>query len=256
MATPSMRSLEKAIKLLTHVAADNGEHSISALAVEIGLPVSTAHRIAATFERNGFMTRLRRGHYLAGPQLLRLGGAGQLSQVLTSLGRPIVEGLARKTHCAAHLGVFEGGMVTYLLKADRKNTGLFTREGTQLEAYCTGIGKVLLASLPDAALREYLANGPFIRLTSKTLTDKAALVAAITAVRADDYATDDAEMDTDLTCLAVPVRDNKGAILAAISISKREPHASASKLLVHLDVLRAAASQLVRRLDPSNPKRR
>lgn len=248
MATPPMRSLEKAMQLLRHIAADRGERSISALAAGIGLPASTGYRIAATFARHGYVIRLRRGRYLPGPALLELSNAGGLNLVMAGVGRPIIENLARQTGCTAHLGVFEGGMVTYLLKAARRKSGLFTREGTQLEAYCTGIGKVLLAALSESELREYLANGPFIRLTANTLTDPGALRTALTTVQAQGYASDDTEMDVDLRCLAVPVHDSRGRVIAAISIATRQANGSSAQLSVHLDALRRASSALTRRL--------
>ena len=250
MATPSTRSLGKALELLSQVARDGGKRSISVLAAEAGIPASTAYRIAATFERSGFMTRLRRGHYLPGPTLLRLADASSFKRVLVGVGRPIVEALAKATGCTAHLGVFEDGMVTYLLKAGRAKDKLFTRQGTQLEAYCTGIGKVLLAALPESALEDYLANGPFIRLTANTLTDPRALRAALTEVQVKGYATDNAEMDSDLICLAVPVRDSDGKVLAAFSISIRQANGNPNNLRVHLDSLRAAADALTKRLTP------
>ena len=238
------------MELLAHVAADGGKRSISALATEIGLPLSTAHRIAATFTRGGFMTRLKRGHYLAGPTLLRLAKADSLKQVLVGVGRPVLMRLARETRCTCHLGVFENGMVTYLLKVARARGRLFTREGTQLEAYCTGIGKVLLAALPESELEQYLADGPFIRLTPNTLTDPDTLREALSAVQAQAYAIDDAEMDTDLTCLAVPVHDGEGKVIAALSIATRQASGSARNLLTHLGSLQSAATTLAQQLTP------
>ena len=236
------------MELLRQFAADRGQRAISSLAAEIGLPASTAYRIAATFERHGFVSRLQRGRYVPGPALLELANAGGLNLVITGVGRPIIEKLARQTGCTAHLGVFEGGMVTYLLKAGHRRAGLFTREGTQLEAYCTGIGKVLLAALPEAELQDYLATGPFIRLTTNTLTDPAALRAALATVQAQGYAADNAEMDVDLRCLAIPVRDPHGRVFAAISIAARRRDGSATELSIHLDALQRAASALTRRL--------
>lgn len=250
MATPSLKSLEKALELLGRVVQFGDTRSISALAAEIGMPPSTAHRISATFERSGLITRLRRGHYLAGPALLRLAAPRGLDRVLAATGRSVIKNLARKTGCTAHLGVFENGMVTYLLKAGRGRAAIFTREGTQLEAYCTGIGKVLLASLSKSDLEEYLVQGPFVRLTPNTLTDARALRAALNEVQARGYATDDAEMDVNLTCLAVPIQDSERRVLAALSISKRHALARPNPLIAHLDSLQAAAGVIARRLAP------
>ncbi len=139
-------------------------------------------------------------------------------------------------------------MVTYLLKAGRAAQTVFTREGTQLEAYCTGIGKVLLAALPVAAREEYLKSGPFIPLTANTLTDLHELRSELIDVGERGYAEDNAEMDSDLRCLAVPVRLGEGEVIAAVSISTRSAGKDAHALLAHLDALRGAASSLSERL--------
>ena len=215
MATPPLRSLEKALNLLARIAESGEIHSISALARQIKIPRSTAYRIAATLERSGLVTRLRRGYYLPGP--------------------------------SAHVGIFENGMVTYLLKAGRAAEAIFTREGTQLEAYCTGIGKVLLAALPVSVREEYLKSGPFIQLTVNTLTDPQKLRGALTVVADRGYAEDNAEMDSDLRCLAVPVRLG-GDVIAALSISTRSADEDSHTLLTHLDALRTAANLLSARL--------
>lgn len=144
-------------------------------------------------------------------------------------------------------------MVTYLLKAGRLAGTVFTREGTQLEAYCTGIGKVLLAALPDTAREEYLRTGPFIRLTQNTLTDPQVLRSALQIIAAQGFATDNAEMDVDLLCLAVPVRVGNGEVVAALSISTRVNRNPGSSPLAHLETLRRAANVLRHRLEPGYP---
>lgn len=250
MATPSLRSLEKALDLLGRIAESGEIHSISALARQIKMPRSTAYRIAATLERSGLVTRLRRGYYLPGPSLMRLARPDNTPRVLKAIGRPIIKKLATHTGCTAHVGVFENGMVTYLLKAGRAAQTIFTREGTQLEAYCTGIGKVLLAALPVSVREDYLKSGPFIQLTANTLTDPQKLRSALTFVADRGYAEDDAEMDSDLRCLAVPVRSG-GEVIAAVSISTRSAGENSHALLTHLDALRTAANLLSTRLTSS-----
>lgn len=250
MATPSLRSLEKALSLLARIAESGEFHSISDLARQIKMPRSTAYRIAATLERSGLVTRLRRGYYLPGPSLMRLARPDTIPRVLKAIGRPIIKKLATETGCTAHVGIFENGMVTYLLKAGRAARTIFTREGTQLEAYCTGIGKVLLAALPVAVREDYLKNGPFIQLTANTLTDPQKLRSVLTVVAERGYAEDDAEMDSDLRCLAVPVRSGD-EVIAALSISTRSADEDSHALLTHLDALRTAANLLSRRLTSS-----
>lgn len=253
MSTPPLRSLEKALILLGQIVERGEVHSIADLATQIDMPHSTAYRIAATLERSGMVTRMRRGYYVPGPTLIRLARHDSVARVLNAVGRPVARELARTTGCIVHLGIFENGMVTYLLKAGRTSRTIFTREGTQLEAYCTGIGKVLLAALPVSAREEYLRSGPFIQLTTNTLTDPQELRGELVNIGDQGYAEDNAEMDSGLQCLAVPVRLGGGDVIAALSISKRSDAGNGDDshtLLGYLDVVRAAADSLCNRLTP------
>jgi DNA-binding IclR family transcriptional regulator len=135
-------------------------------------------------------------------------------------------------------------MVTYRLKTGRGAKNLFTRTGLQLEAYCSGIGKVLLAHLPAAERRAYLAAGPFVALTPNTITDPAVLASTLDEVRAQGFASDDGEIVEDLVCLAVPIRAPDGRVPAAISVSRqagRRPTAAVEELL---PLLTAAAREI------------
>jgi IclR family acetate operon transcriptional repressor len=248
MATPPLRSLEKALDLLGRIVESGQTHSISDLAKQIKMPHSTAYRIAATLERSGLVTRIRRGYYLPGLSLIRLARRDSIPLLLKAIGRPIIKKLATNTGCTVHMGIFENGMVTYLLKAGCAAQAVFTREDTQLEAYCTGIGKVLLAALPVSVREEYLKSGPFIQLTANTLTDPEKLRSELIIVGDRGYAEDNAEMDSNLLCLAVPVRLRESEVIAALSISTRSTDEDSHAPLTHLHALRAAASLLSNRL--------
>ena len=99
MATPSLRSLEKALDLLGRIVERGEIHSISDFAKQIKMPHSTAYRIVATLERSGLVTRIRRGYYLPGPSLIRLARHDSIPRVLKAIGRPIIKKLAADTGC-------------------------------------------------------------------------------------------------------------------------------------------------------------
>lgn len=244
MTAQATRSIEKSLFLLSEIVASDGKRSALTLADQEGLPRATAHRILAALTRRGFLTRVGHGRYLAGPTLVRLARHADFSRTLELAGRPILTTLARETGLTAHLGIFEGDMVTYLAKARGRRSELFTKEGMQLEAYCSGIGKMLLAWLPKSAREDYLANGPFVPLTPHTIIDPDALRRELAKTRRRRFAFDDREIDADLRCLAVPVFDDDGAAIAALSISTR----SAEGPLKHLPRLREAARILERKL--------
>lgn len=142
--------------------------------------------------------------------------------VLKAVSRPLLDSLAKRTGLTAHLGMLEDDMVTYLVKA-RGDANVLTQEGMQLEAYCSGIGKVLLAAMPERERERYLTSSPFVRLTANTIVDPEILRAALKTVRQTGHARDNGEIDPSVRCIAVPVRLD-GRVFAAISISQSGPN--------------------------------
>lgn len=168
-------------------------------------------------------------------------------QIMTNAAAPILDRLAVHTGCVVQLGIFENDMVTYLVKTGQSAGDLFTKVGMQLEAYCSGIGKVLLAHLPVQAQAEYLAGGPFIALTDQTITDPLLLKDELDHVATQSFAVDDEEVVTGLQCVAVPVRNMQGEVIAAISASRATQIDNRRWQAQLLPFLRAAASEIGQR---------
>lgn len=242
------KSLIKALRLLSLIITDRGVSSLTEIASSQAIPLPTAHRIAETFVQQGYLVRSRRGHYHAGSVLRRLGANVSAADVAAGLARPRLAKLAKKYECTAHLGILESGMVTYLVKEANPETGLFTREGMQLEAYCSAIGKILLAAMPAQDLEDYLDSGPFVSLTANTLVSSGALRTEITAVRKSGFAVDNRESSDDLYCLAVPLADQDSTIFAAISLSFNQIDQAPPKIDEYVAALRDLASMIENKL--------
>lgn len=220
MRETALAAPERNLMLLEAVVADGGRSSVAALARASGVPVASAHRHIAALVSAGYLVPADYGRHLPGPKLRTLAGMIDDRQIMINAATPILDRLASRTRCVVQLGVFENDMVTYLVKAGQSAGDLFTQVGMQLEAYCSGIGKVLLANLPAHAQTEYLMNGPFIALTDQTITDPLLLRAELGQVAMQDFAIDDEEVVSGLQCLAVPVRNRIGEVIAAISASQ------------------------------------
>jgi IclR family transcriptional regulator, acetate operon repressor len=196
------QSAERAIALLDAVAFDAGAQPVTEIASQLGLAPSTARRLLAVLVRRGLIMRISRGRYIGGERLRLLAAKANPHARIAEITRPVLRRLARQYRCTAHLGMFENEMVTYLVKEGTQT--VFTREHNQLEAYCTGIGKALLAQLPTEELNAYLAQ-PLVPLTATTITDADILREALINVRTSGYAVDNREMADDLFCIAVPL---------------------------------------------------
>jgi IclR family acetate operon transcriptional repressor len=237
--------LDKGLALFRDVVEDAGRSPLSSLADRAGIARSTAQRIVAVFIRDGLLSRTGRGRYAAGLRLADLAHMANRREVLVRASRPLLDRLARDIATTVHLGVLEGDMVTYLVKAHGGGPDLLTREDMQLEAYCSGIGKVLLAHMNLDFQNAYLANGPLVALTPTTITDPLRLRAEFQLTRRRGFAIDDAELQQDVYCLAVPVRGPGGKVEAALSASSRSCPAQDS---LRLQRLRACAARIEARL--------
>lgn len=217
MPTPPIKVLEKAIGILQRLRFDEPVGSAELIS-DLGVPASTAYRVMTTLRQHGFLLRVGRDRYFAGASTARAAGIPLPSALLAEAAQPHLRALARRTGLTVQLGILEEDMVTYLAKAGHRSGALFTREGMQLEAYCSALGKVLLAALSHERLENYLAAGPFVAITPNTITDPETMRAELGRVRERDFAEDRQEIQFDLQCAAVPVR-GAGDILAALSVS-------------------------------------
>lgn len=206
--------------MLEAVIADGGRHSIASLARANDVPVSTAHRQVATLVAQGYLATAPDGRHGAGPRLLGLLHRLDEKQVVVNVAARRLDALATQVNSVVQLGTLENDMVTYRIKTGKGAGGLFTKVDMQLEAYCSAIGKMLLASLPQRERDAYLAGGPFVALTPRTITDPPALAFELACIDRQGYATDDEEIAQGLVCAAVPIRNPSGGVLAAISVSQ------------------------------------
>ena len=232
--------------LLDAVLADGGAAGVSDLARAQAIPVATAHRHIVSLVDEGLLTPVGSGRHVAGPRLIRLGGGIDLAQVLARIAAPLLPPLARELGAVVQLGTLDNDMVTYRVKAGNAAEGLFTRVGGQLEAYCSGIGKVLLAGLPEAERERYLANGPFIALTRQTITAPDALARELAQVAALGHAFDREEIAEGLACAAVPIHDGHGGVVAALSASGRVEPGRYEALHERIGPLKAMATRIER----------
>jgi DNA-binding IclR family transcriptional regulator len=152
--------------------------------------------------------------------LIELAKASRQEELLAAVAEPTMRRMVRDFCPTAHLGVLDSDfMVTYLAKSTQKSHRVPTRTGSKLEAYCSGLGKVLLAAMSSAERSSYLPEGPFIRLTKKTIIEPQALEAELQLVSHRGFAVDNCELFDDLRCVAVPVFDQANRVVAALSAS-------------------------------------
>lgn len=235
----------KTVRLLLAVLATEGEaFEPEAFSKKLKIPVASLYRYMKALLDAGVLIRPSRGLYLPHPEFLTAVQAFSPRGVLAQVVRPELERLARRVHTTVHFGVLENDMVTYLVKVAEGEDRLFTKEEQQLEAYCSGIGKVLLAELPHDHLEAYLSGGPFPSITSCTITDPDAIREEVIGTGRRGYGVDDREVHDALVCLAVPVRSRRGNILGAVSASSMSLELLGDAHEATLEKLNDAAARL------------
>lgn len=211
----------KALDILDLLAASGSPLPLTDIALSLQYPVSTTHRLLASLASRGYVTQ---GHH---DQLYHLGwkvvvlanSLGSLGQ-LPSILRPHLKALLNTVSEAVNLSVLSGMSITYLDSlSPPQRISLQAPPGMTVPAYASGMGKVQLAYLPSSEAMGLLGEGPLEAFTPTTITSPGELRAEFDRIRQRGYAMDLGEYSTDLRCIAAPVTDGAGKVVAAVSIT-------------------------------------
>lgn len=219
--TGSVQSIDRIFDIVETLAKFPQGMPLSDLAAATGLHVSTAHRLVQSLARRGYALKDRNGRYRLTLRLYEIGS--QVSGVLNllTIARPMLEQLAILSQEAVHLVERDGEDVLYLYKAEPRQqlVRMGSSVGLRNPMYCTGVGKSILAQLPDDQLAEIWKNTTVCAYTEKTITDLDTLRADLALVRQRGYAIDDEEHEKGVRCIAVAIRNSFHVPVAAISVS-------------------------------------
>jgi len=207
--------------------------TLSDVARETSLTRAAARRFLLTLEDLGYVRADDRRFSLT-PRVLELGYSFLSSLTLPEIAQPHLRELVEQVHESSSVSVLDGADIVYVAREPTQRImTVAISVGTRFPAYATSMGRVLLGGLSDAQLDAFLARADLKKLTAETLTDEAALRHELERVRAQGYAIVDQELEGGLRSVAVPIRDPREAVVAAINIST---HASRTTL----DAIRTA----------------
>jgi IclR family acetate operon transcriptional repressor len=217
----SVQSLDRALYLLELLAEDDEGYRLSDLAERAGLPASTTHRLLTTLEQRRFVQFDREQNlWHVGVQCFAVGATFLRRRNVVAQALPFMRRLRDEAGETVNLGVADEGEVVFLNQVEsREVMRAITRPGGRAPMHCSGLGKALLAAMPDSAVAEVLRTRGLARLTSRSIGRPAQLKAALETVRRTGYAVDDEEHAVGLRCVAAAVYDEHGTALGAISCS-------------------------------------
>jgi len=194
--------------------------SISSIAHALSMSRSVAHRFLLTLEQEKLLVRSRDGKsYRLGTKLFQLGHIALEEMDLREIARPVIEQLCVRASETVHLGVSTEDGVIYIDKIEPDQTiRMFSQLGRLAPPHCTGIGKVLMAYWPARQVDAYIARG-LHRFTVQTVTDGEALRAQLRLVTERGWSFDNEEHEKGIRCVAAPIRDHTGDVIAAVSVA-------------------------------------
>ncbi|MGW5262973.1 IclR family transcriptional regulator [Microbispora sp. NPDC004025] len=223
MAEEHVQSLARGLAVIRAFDAASPELTLSEVARKTGLTRAAARRFLLTLAGLGYVRTDGRLFALS-PRVLELGYAYLSSLSLPEVALPHLERLAAEVHESASVSVLDDTDIVYVARVPTARIMRVTIAiGTRFPAYCTSMGRVLLAGLSPEDLGAYLARADLRRLTPHTATSPTALRTALDEVRAQGWALVDQELEEGLRSIAAPIRGRDGRVVAAVNVSS---HAS------------------------------
>jgi IclR family pca regulon transcriptional regulator len=227
-------SLARGLEVIESFEGHTEGQTVAEIARTTGLSRAAVRRLMITLERLGYAEYTGRVYRLK-TRVLKLGFSYLTSTSLPTLAQPILERVTELVHESSSLSILDGDEIVYLARSAAKRVmSVSLSVGSRLPAYCTSMGRVLLAALPDVELAAYLDRVELKGLTPKTVTDKSSMLEIIQSVRAQDYALTDEELELGLRSIAVPVRNRQNRTVAAINVGVHAARVSTAEMIERL----------------------
>lgn len=215
-----LSSVATAIRLLKAFSEDEVEIGISTLSKRLGIAKSTVHRLAVTLVSEGLLEQDQEtGRYRLGLALFRLGALVRRRMSISGEARPYLFQLRAKTDETVHLAILDGTEIMYVYDLESSQAIRMRSDlGGRKPAYCTAEGQAILAFEPSDVVERVIAKGLPPR-TPQTITTPEGLRRALDAVRQRGCAIEDEESEIGMRCIAAPIRDDAGEVIAAVGLA-------------------------------------
>ncbi|AYC41555.1 IclR family transcriptional regulator [Streptomyces griseorubiginosus] len=216
-------AVTRALDILELFLEGDGTLSAPDIVRRLQLPRTTVHELVTTLAARSYIVQVpgQPGRYRLGVRPYQLGSRYAEQLDLAAEGQQVARAVAETCDETVHVAILEGTDVIYIAKVDSTHAvRMVSAAGRRLPAHCTSVGKMLLASLPEQLLASRIQEGvPLVAMTPNSITDPVALREALDDIRRRGVAIENRESNPDVSCVAAPVRDRSGQVVAALSIS-------------------------------------
>jgi IclR family pca regulon transcriptional regulator len=241
-----MTSLARGLIVIQAFTQQSPQMTISQLSVKTGLSRAAVRRCLYTLTKLGFAGAEDGSRYSLRPRMLTLSHTYTTSNTLSAAAQPILERMSAALRESFSVATLDGEDIVYIARTQvNRVMAVDLHIGSRLPAYCTSMGRVLLAYLPTEQLEQYLAKAALTPHTTRTITSVEKLRLALRNVRRNGYALVDQEYEVGLRSLAVPVYATSGRVVATLNLSGNAPRISVLEMQSRfLNHLRNAANEL------------
>lgn len=236
----------KALEVMDLVAGFARPVRFAELQAQSEFPKATLYRLVQTLVSQGMLSFDEdRQTYAPGIRLVRLAHSAWASSSLAPIARPHLDRLSEVVEETVHLAQLDGGQVLYV---DKRNATqpieMYSQAGKVGPAYCTGVGKAMLAFLPEEKLAKAIRQQSFHQYTEHTLTTDESLRAVLGEIREQGYGFDREEHEPGIICVAMPILSRNGRVLGALSVTSSTSRTNLAALEHHEPHLRATAQAI------------
>jgi DNA-binding IclR family transcriptional regulator len=237
-----LQTIQKAGELLSLFDRNHTEWGVREAATKLKIAKSSAHDLMSSLAQLGFLNKTEENRYRLGWRLVTLSETLLATTELRKEAHPVMEELAAQYQETIHLAVLDGTQAVYVDKLEGKQAVRveLTSLGARLYAHCSALGKVLLAYSSEEEVKRIVQTAGLPGFTPNTITDEAELAQALTKIRKQGYAYDLEEIMPDLCCVAAPIYNHNGQVIAAISMSIPAYRFKRSQTDFRESILRAA----------------
>lgn len=216
-----VQSVDRALSIIEVLSDYEEGLALTEISTKIKLHKSTVHRLLGTLIQRGYVEQNEETNkYKLTLKLFELGNKLVEKMDILPIAKPYLKRLGENTNEVVHLVLLEDTEIVYIDKVESENTiRMHSRIGSRSPAYCTAVGKAILAHLPDEELEEIWERSDIKELTKYTITNLDTMKKELEKIRERGYSIDNEENELGVRCVAAPIFNFKGEVCAAVSVS-------------------------------------
>jgi IclR family pca regulon transcriptional regulator len=241
----SVAGLARGLAVIECFDEEHASQSITDVARRTGLERATARRYLLTLTELGYASYDGKFFRLT-PRVLKLGHTYLAATPMPRLVQPFIDELSAELNESSSVAVLDDTEILYIARAaHRRVLSISLAAGARMPAYCTSMGRILLAALPQDRARDIIARSDLIAYTSRTKADPESLATELAVVAAQGFAVIDEELENGLCSIAVPLFNAQGQVVAALNVGAQSSRAPTSHMIAHfLPLLRRVQAEL------------